>query len=257
MSQENVKYSVFRAVFRPFWLISDNLGTFVFWGSVFALVIMGLSLLFSAAFECSLTFKKNVPMCPDNMAPYLVYFIAKVWLIAVFIRLWVESMTARQKVLPLLKQALRGVLKTFLCFMIFIVLNLLPMLSGYILYFHAPNPNWMIELAVFSVIALGFLVPFVLIRFYSVLGGYLEDKPVHSLFSTWRQTSGLWVKLLFSTALIYVFILLSYLSAYSTARMLPFYAGAFVQNIILLLNVVLVVNFLLTQKYILWKEEKT
>lgn len=255
MPQADVKYSVFQATFRPIWMISENLGAFSFWGGVFALVITGLSLLFSAAFGCSVILKSGVPLCLEHTTSYMFYFLTKILLLTVFIKLWAENVSAKPKNEMRFDHVLWGILKTFICFVIFIVANLLPMFSAYILYFRASNPNWLIELAVFTVVGVGFLMPFILMRFYALLGERLDDDPPHSIWSTWQRTSGFGIKLLFSVALIYVFVVICYLSAHSGAINLPIYAGMFVQNFVLLLNVALVVNFLLTQKYIFWAQK--
>ena len=251
MLQPEVQYSVFKAVFRPFWMVSDKLGAFCFWGGIFGLVLTGVALLFSAAFDCTLHLSGGQAWCVEKPFAYMAYFFTKLLLITVFVRLWVEAVVMKdENDSTTFKQTFIGVLKTFLCFMLFMSSIFLPIIATYILFLRVPNPNFVVELAFFTFFALWFLAPFVLMRFYGSIGERLEDARPTRLKEVWRKTSGFSFKLLLSTALIYMVVLTLYLSANSSARGMPHYAGLFVQNFILLLNAALVACFMLVQRQI-------
>ena len=247
MPQKEFKYSVFKSVFRPVWIVSDKLGTFFFWAGIFALVLTGLSLLFSAAFECSLVFKRGVTLCVERPAAYISYFITKILLISVFIRLWTEATVSSDEPFHFL-QVLKGILRAFLSLAIFIGANLLPMLAGHVLYFRTPNPNWIVELMFFTLIALGFLAPFILMRFYPAIGAFLESGARVPVYQSFIATLGWGFKLVLSTAFLYMLILFIFISGNSAALTMPYYLSMFVQNMVLLLNVALATSFMLTQK---------
>ena len=251
MLQTEVQYSVFKAVFRPVWLISDKLGAFCVWGGIFGLVLTGLALLFSAAFDCTLHLTHGQAWCVEKTFAYMAYFFTKLLIVAIFVRLWVEAVVMKEEnESTSFKRTFIGVLKTFLCFVVFIGSIFLPIIATYILFLRVPNPNFVVELGFFTFFALWFLAPFVLMRFYGSIGERLEDARPTPLKEVWRKTSGFSFKLLLSTALVYMLVLVLYLSANSSARGMTVYAGLFVQNVVLLLNAALVACFMLVQKQI-------
>lgn len=56
----------------------------------------------------------------------------------------------------------------------FFLLNLAPVLSFYLLLIREPNPDAAIEVAYFACVSVGFLVPFAVMRFYSLFGLAVE-----------------------------------------------------------------------------------
>lgn len=262
------KYSVVKSLIYPLWNISDNLERFLLCGGLFALVLTLLSYIFNQTYLCVFNPDAAKQLYCDSSYLYVFYFVLKFILCSCFITVWhylAVHQTLAENVYVHLLRNWKNFCKDFCLFLIFIVLNLIPAISGIVLLFREPNPVWQIELLFFTFVGLGFVVPFVLMRFYALFAESLDADGFCDCFLLWRQKTGLvWrntagygFKIVFSTALLFILILVFILSVNTTFRnisnisiSLQFYdfIAEFVFNFVTLLIFALVVNFMEAQR---------
>lgn len=251
------KYSVWKSIFIPLWGISDNIEKFLLSGCFFAAILTLLSFVFDQTYLCMFNpeMAKHLP-CTDQGYLYVPYLILKLAVLAVFITIWFDW-TYGKKVIDekYIIYAGKTFLRNFVLLLSFIVLNLIPVVSGFLLLFRVPNPVWQIELLYFTFVGIGFVVPFILMRFYALYAVLLNGEGWKNFGLIWHNTSGNGVKIIFSSALLFVLILVLLLSVNATfqkssafpPQLYNFFAE-FVFNFVTLLMVALVINFMQVQK---------
>ena len=82
-----------------------------------------------------------------------------------------------------------------------------PLLSFYLLYVRVPNPDWVVEITYFAVVSIGFVVPFVLMRFYALLAVFLNGGPKVSPAWLWARSKGNNLGIILSLFLIIIVML--------------------------------------------------
>lgn len=251
------KYSVWKSIFIPLWGISDNIEKFLLSGCFFAAILTLLSFVFDQTYLCMFNpeMAKHLP-CTDQGYLYVPYLILKLAVLAVFITIWFDW-TYGKKVIDekYIIYAGKTFLRNFVLLLSFIVLNLIPVVSGFLLLFRVPNPVWQIELLYFTFVGIGFVVPFILMRFYALYAVLLNGEGWKNFGLIWHNTSGNGFKIIFSSALLFVLILVLLLSVNATfqkssafpPQLYNFFAE-FVFNFVTLLMVALVINFMQVQK---------
>lgn len=261
-----VKLPVVKMMFAPFSLLLDNGKNFFLLALPFALLISVLAMASGFGYMC--IYAKVVPItayCNDSGINYVLYFLLKVFLWALFAIKWCESSILKQ---PLTVQSVlkidRRSFKLAGVLLLIIALNFLPMISGWILYLRVPNPDWRIEILFFAVVSIGFLVPFVVMRFYSIVAFVIYGKKVPPLKEIWYKTSGDLLVILISLFFIFilaVFVLGNLYSNFQTvAAESSFYvnfSSEFIYNlIVLLIFTVIINNFCLQQQLLFAKNEE-
>ena len=137
----------------------------------------------------------------------------------------------------------------------------MPLVSAFLLLVRKPNPVWQIEIVYFTIVSLGFLAPFVLMRFYAVLAGVINDNVPDMLKTVWKNTGGYTAKIVISAILVYLIVILTVISVNSVilrlAGILPLYiynlTAEYVFNFMLLFVVTLIVNFINYQRQMFLK----
>ena len=145
--------------------------------------------------------------------------------------------------------------------MFFFALNLLPLISLYLLYVRVPNPDWRIEITYFAVVSVGFIVPFILMRFYSFPAFILAGEKLPSIKEVWAKTSGNTFRIIVSVSLLVLISGMVLLSVYSNFKLVAaentFYINTMVQLIYELVYFAIVmfwVNYFYTQKIYLFEK---
>lgn len=256
-----VRMPIIRLIFGPFALLVDNIKKFFYLAGFYGLVISALSFVMGFAYICLFSGEqKDIIYCSSSDINYIIYSIVKFFIIAVFTVKWGEVIFKNQ---PLSIKYLFAIstrdLKIFLAFLLFIVLNLVPLLSLYILYIRVPNPDWIVEITFFAIVSLGFVVPFLVMRFYSVLAFIISGEEMPTLKDIWDRSQGNMVRLLlaiFFIVLLAGFAFLNFFFNFKAAAVgNEFYIGIISEllyNIIVLLLFALVVNHCYVQKEILF-----
>lgn len=258
---EAVKLPWFRLIYMPFALLFDYARPFFALGGIYIMLLSILSWLMGYAYICS------VPSHGDFFCRsgdyFLLYAVLKFALIFLFAVKWYRLALAHQPYslkdifLPNAGEAKgMGVLSVFL------LLNLLPLVSLYLLVIRVPNPDWVVEIIYFGFVSIGFLVPFMAMRFYSLLGFAVMGEKMPSLRDIWNRSAGNMLRLL--VAMFFIFILALFVLVNFNLSMRGYtgedalYVGItseVVYNMVLLLLVALFVNHCYIQKLFLFGDE--
>jgi len=213
------KYSVFKGFSKPFSDLMDHFGTFLKISSVFALLLTLVSFLFGQSFVCMLLSLKERVYCSNNILLYVIYVFCKLFVVAVFLRIWYDVVYLQKNFSrQYFKENPKRFLRFFGVFIGFILLNLLPALSLYLLFVRVPNPVWQVEMIYFTIVSIGFLVPFICIRFYTNLAEYIEDKPYRNFKEIYEKTRGKLSKIFFSFIVVLAFSLFVFLVVNNNLR---------------------------------------
>ncbi len=258
-NEKEIKYSVIKAFMKPFWIISDNLKDFYTQGSIFSLFVVVISYLLGQKYICF--FNENMAQnmyCPKLSYLYFPYLLIKLFAIAICINVWYDKVFKKEQINEeYFKKNWKKNIKTFAIFMLFMLLNLLPIVSGLILFFRKPNPIWQIELLFFTVVSVGFLAPFVLMRFYSYFASFFNGNSQNIIKKIWQKTQGYNTKISFTCIFVFLIDLILILTARGIfAKTVSFPAeiynmlAEFVMAFVTYTIVILFVNFMEVQKQI-------
>lgn len=261
-----VKLPFFKMSFGPFGLVLDNPRIFFSLSLIYALLIALLALLSGFSYLCVYSsMGKVVVSCSDSHLLYLTYFILKLYIISLFCIKWSETAILKQPLswTQIFSTDLRSV-KLALLFVFVLLLNGMPFLSGLILYFREPNPDWRIEVAFFAVVSIGFLVPFFLVRFYSVFAFFIYGQPIPNLREMWRKNTGNNLNLLSGLFLIIILAMFLFSSLYQNfsivAQENSFYiafVSEYLYDILTLLFLACFTNYCCIQQQLIYNEPPT
>lgn len=262
-----VKLPLGKMIFSPFRLLFDNGKVFFLLALPIALVICLIAMLSGFGYMC--IYSQIMPVsayCSDSGIVYLLYGLAKVLLWAFFVVKWCEITFQGQPFeWKSLLKADRRIVKFALALILIIFLNFLPMVSGWVLYLRTPNPDWQIEISFFSVVSIGFLIPFIVLRFYSVLPFVVYGQKVPPLKEIWHKTSGDTLVILLSLFFIFIVAVFIFGNLYQNFQSVAVDSGfyvnfvsEFIYNLITLMILTLVINNFCLQQQILFAgtEEK-
>lgn len=260
-----VKMPSAKMMFVPFNMLLDNGKNFLLLALPFALLLTVLAMASGAGYMC--IYAKIAPVnafCNESAIVFFIFQICKIFLWSVFAIKWCES--------SLLKQPLRwpGILrvdsrsvKLTAVLILAIVLNFLPIISAWILNIRIPNPDWRIELIFFAFVSIGFLIPFVVMRFYSVIPFIIYGERIPPLKEIWYKTTGDLLIILLSLFFIFiiaVFVLGNLYSNFQTVAIgSTFYinfASEFIYNLIVLLILTLTINNFCFQQQLLFGNDE-
>ncbi len=257
-----VKIPWFRLIYQPFALLFDSARSFFSIGGIYIFLLSFLSWGMGYAYICSVPEHGNFYCRSGDY--FLLYSLLKFAVVFLFAVKWYRLVLAqcpyafKSLFVPNADEAKgMGVLAVFL------LLNLLPLVSLYFLVIREPNPDWVVELVYFGFVSIGFLIPFFALRFYSLFGCVVMGEKVPSLRDVWNRSAGNMLRLL--TALFFIFILALFalvnfnfsMRGYSGEDTL--YVGIVsevVYNAVILMLVALFINHCYVQKLFLFGEEK-
>lgn len=252
------KYPFLKAVSRPITDIADHFNFFILAGGFSALCLLALSFLFSQTFLCTLAQYSQQEMCSQNIVSYFFYFILKIFFLSVFLKTWYDHIYLKKQInITYFKTGFLSFLKITLCFILYLLICCLPILSLYLLIDRVPNPNWLIELCYFTFVSLGFIVPFILIRFYADLACLIEGESFMPFKELYKATCYKTSKIVLSFLLVLAFCFLLFLTINGGLRShifepVWFYNifAEFLFEVAILLILTIVVGFIRMQKEI-------
>lgn len=258
-----VKLPISKMIFAPFNLLLDNGKSFFALALPVALIISLLAMASGFGYMC--IYSQIIPVtayCSGIVPVYLVYSVAKVFLWAAFAVKWGELCFLKHEFSwkYLLKVDRRSI-KLSLAFLLIIVINFLPMVSGWVLYLREPNPDWRVEIAFFAVMSIGFVIPFIVMRFYSAVAFVIYGQKIPPFKEIWYKTVGDTLVILLSLFLIFIVSVFIFGNLYqnfqSVAVDSSFYvnfASEFIYNLITLMILSVVINNFCLQQQILFAE---
>lgn len=218
MQENKKKYSIIKSFLKSYWVLSDNVKAFFIQGSFFAVFMLLISYLLGQKYMCF--FNKGVAQnmyCPNASLLFIVYFLLKLFAISVAVNVWYNSVFKKAEIsLAYFKSNVFKFLKSFVCILLFVVLNAMPMVSSLILFNRVPNPVWQKELMFFIIVSTGFWVPFILMRFYGLFAAFLAGENWKQFKKIWEKTSGFTMKIVISCAFVFMVDLVALISVFGT-----------------------------------------
>lgn len=257
----SVRMPAIKLAYLPFGLLVDNFVLFVKLGALFALLISIVSWIFGYTYICSLSIPSDFPCTLDDS--YLpIYILLKYFLLFWFAVKWYQLALDKEawnwrKFFSVSRNGLvaMGILA------LFFLLNLTPLLSFYLLLQRVPNPDVVVEVSYFALVSVGFLIPFVLMRFYSLFGLAVDGCQLPSWREIWRRTRGNMLRILIALFLIFFLMLFIVLNFYLNMRGYDYnhalwvgISSEFVYDLLLLLLISLFINHCYVQKLFLFGE---
>lgn len=199
-----IKLPIFKILFSPFNQILDNGKIFFLLTLPTALLTCIFASLMGFNYLCTYSVGNSEQLyCSNSLWGYLLYSFIKVLIWAYVVIKWYNYVWLKQKVdIKSLLQVDTSYLKLTLYLFIFLLLNMLPLLSWWILYIRNPNPNWQIEMIFFAFVSIGFVMPIILLRFYTVLVFISRKEQMPKLSTIWAKTSGNTIRIFMSFFLI-------------------------------------------------------
>ena len=216
--EDKKKWFVIKSFCKSMWLITDNLKTFFVQGLVFSLILTIMSYVFGQKYMCVFNKKMAETMfCPNMSYMYFIYLFVKFFVICAFINIWYETTIKKATInIEYLKNSYKKIMKTFVFLICFLVLNIIPFISLAILFLRVPNPNWQVELLFFMFVSIGFWVPFLLMRFYSLFAVFLDGGNWKIFKKVWSDTETYSGKIIFSLSLILIINLILFVTVMGT-----------------------------------------
>lgn len=259
-----IRFPFMQIVFGPYVLFIDKFKVFAYIGGAYALLISLIYVLGGQSLFCSYKNFAASQMCAYDSflsigSRLIVFAIISCYCVRYYKAVWMQQ--------PLTFRAMFAPQKTDLyslaALALLILLNAIAMLSWYLLSIREPNPDWRIELTYFGIVATGFLVPFVLLRFYCVLAYVWQGEKLPSLWQIWQVTRGNNLRLLIAVALCFLLVLFG-LSAIlknlnfmvESGSFCAVLAGEFIYNAAELVLISCFVNFCGIQKFFLTERNK-
>ena len=217
---DDLKYPFIKALTNPFSAIADRMRLFLILSLLAATLLTLNAYIFSQTFVCGISSLYASAHCNSSLAFYGVYLLVKFLILSAFLRIWYDTAFLAQKIdRTYLKKIPLRAFKFFLGLLLFLVLNTIPALSLYLLIIRKPNPIFQIELAYFTFVSIGFLVPFVMLRFYSTLAEITEGKHITDMKEILQKTRYKMSKIILSFCLLLLVIFVIFLSTMTFLRL--------------------------------------
>ena len=261
ISEENLMPPI-KLLSLPFVHVIDNFMPLLKLSVLFALLIGGVSLATGFAYICGIPLLVNF-YCSNSIILFVVHVLLKYFLLFFFAVKWYEMISQKKALnMPFLLSFDNKTLKAIGALALMWGLNLIPFVSFYLLAIREPNPDATIELIYFGVVSIGFLVPFVVLRFYSILGLILDGTSFTSLKEIWAKSRGNSLRIIISLFVIFMLALFAFLNFYlnmqSSDYSHPLWLGIsseFVYEWMLLVLLALFVGRCHAQKYFLYGDK--
>ena len=260
----NVKYPFFKIILEPYLLSLDNFKKLFRISAIYALLLSIVYLLGSQHVFCMFSeYRTSDGYCAGNFTLFIIVHIIAFILMSSFAHRWYNACFNNHPInIKWLLQPSFQDIKAVMLFLIFILLNAISLLSYFLLAIRVPNPDWRIELIYFAFVSIGFLVPFILTKFYSIIAFILSQEKVPPLMEIWKKSSGNGLRVLLSLMIYFMCCVFS-LSAYTRSINLPsmensfffIFAGEYFFNFISLLLISVFVNLCYLQKHLLFGEQ--
>ena len=258
---EPVKLPFFTTIFGAYGILAENFKAFLVLGSVFALLLSVIYIGSGLGLLCINHIYQENFFCTTDVRILLIVRLFVFFISCLFIRGWYQVITGKR---PNNRLAYFVPQKTDLkiagIFLGYVLCLLVATGSAYLLYMRVPNPDWRIELAYFAVVSLGFLVPFLTLRFMCYIAFAAGGESLPGLRIVWEKTSGNFFLLL--SGIIVLFIL-SLFIAISLLHQLVivenagrFYVAVFseyISQLLYLLIVACFTNYCYLQKKLLFE----
>ena len=214
LSSQQQRIPGLKLFYLPYAYVIDNFMPLLKLTMLFALLIGGLSLITGFSYICGIPLLVKF-YCSDSVVLFVIHILLKYFLLFFFAVKWYH-LISRQETLnkSFLLSFDRNTLKAIGVLALILGLNMIPFISFYLLYIREPNPDVVIEITYFGLVSIGFLVPFVVLRFYSLLGLILDGTPLPKLSAIWEKTKGNSLRIIVSLFFIFMLALFAFFNFY-------------------------------------------
>ncbi len=263
-SDNTGKVPLLKITLQPFNLFFDNIKMLlkVSWVYLLALLIcsMGLGRGISCSVEQAVDIRSAV-YCSENVYVFFTDLILRSLILFLFCIKWYQI--GLQKTPYSIKQlfVFNSCNAIAIGFMVlFIIINMSPVLGMGLLYARQVTPDWKLELVYFTSVAWIFLLPLLVIRFYSVIAFALSCEKIPSLSTIWNKTKNNMLRLLISFCLLIflaLFLFLQYygqLMSYTENTYYTAFSAEIIYDILVLFFSSLFINYCYTQKELFFGE---
>ena len=257
-----VLFPFFQIVFGAYVKFIKNIKSFIYIGGIYSFLMSLAYLVAKQPVFCNLPFQVPNLSCNYNVWLFISVRILALYIVSLFCLryyqvVWQNIPLSLSFILHPQKQDI----KSFLAIICFIIINSVAGLSWYLLQERVPNPDWRIELMYFGFIGSGILVPFICLRFYSILADVWNGNKLPSLWKVWKMSRGNGFRLIVSLAtwfavfVVLVSTIISKIGYWATnISFFKLALGEFLFSIIIMAVISFWVNNSAIQKYILNKE---
>jgi len=262
MNQKTSKYPILKAISQPFLILTDNFCTFAKMGAVTAFILFLISFIFAQSFLCMLPNLKSNIHCGSNVLAYILYILIKLFILSSFLRVWTDCIFLNKSInIPYFKQNIWRFVQFFGFFLLFLFINSMPLFSLYFIIIRVPNPVWQIELLYFLFVSLGFLIPFVLLRFYKNIALFIKNMPCLDFKKTYTETNFQLSRIFFAFSIILALCYFFFLTINSNLKLhifTPLYLynmlSEYIFECTILCVLTILINFIMVQEEILDKK---
>lgn len=196
------KFPIIDFIFKPFNLFCDNYKKMLTVVLIYGVLLSLVSFIFGYPYACSFGFEgSGIFYCSEVSVLYIGYLFVKM-LVASSLMITVYGLLVGEDV-NILRDTLsiKKNVKSFLILLVFLAMMFFPIISLYALYIREPNPDFRIETLFFAFASIGFLLPFVAMRFFALYPDILYGEKI-SMKYIWEKTKGKLLHILVSLFLI-------------------------------------------------------
>lgn len=211
-SANGVSMPFLKLLLNPFRLFIDHLTPIMMLSGIYGLYLTVLALASGFSFICS--FQRNYDVfypCQFSLAAYGAYLLVRIFIISWFMVKWLNLINGAACTWKTIFKFPQNVGRTFGLLLINAATFLFPILSTSLLVQRVPNPDWRIEISYFAVVSIGYIIPFLAVKFYALIAFAAAGEPFPPLSDIWKRNSGNMLKTLIS--LFFILILMIFFIA--------------------------------------------
>lgn len=212
----SVKIPYNKIIFSPWIQLYKHIKSFFYISFPFVFFVSIISSLLGMSYVCRYNngFEIASTHCSTKLEIYIVNMIIYIIACGFFAQIWKNELEGKQFCWRKEKTQYKTVVKFVLLSLAFLLINMIPVISLFILYIRNPNPDWRIEIAFFAVVSLGFLTPFVCMRFYALFSYVFEKRTPPQLWMIWQRSKGNLIRIIISLFVIIIGMLFCFNSLY-------------------------------------------
>ena len=251
-------------VLGTYGIVADKIKEFLVLGGIFSLALSLIRLCSGTSAFCGNSSYMQQYFCTSNVFVFLFVSLAVFFIFCVFIRAWIQVIASKDKQKwSFYLTPKKSDIKILGLFFFFSLAIFIAAGSAYLLYVREPNPDWRIEMLYFTVVSLGFLFPFFVLRFFSYIAFAALDAPLPSLKEIWKKTQGSFFVML--SNLLILLVLGLFISSYAlyhivttndSNQFLIVFGGEYLSYMVSLLIAACFANYCYLQKKYLFERNE-
>lgn len=256
-----IKVPMLSMLFMPYTLVIDNFRKFAALAVIYGLLDSLVVLAAGQGYMCA--FPDFRGYCSGNLYAYGFAYLFSFFITVVFASRWYQyCFKSAEFNFDFLFKLTKIDLRVAGTLIIILAVNLIPMLSLYLLYIREPNPDWRIETVYFAFVSIGFVIPFLAMRLYSLAAFVFAGEPLPPVREVWKRSSDSTFRIVMSFILIFLVSIFSLFILNNNFRLAAaenaFYINVVSEiayQLIRLAIIAFLVNNCYTQKFFLFERD--